>query len=204
MKIKYIENINFIDSLESHKIDKNNWADKFPYAPKVEFKIAHNKTSLLIKFFVEEKCTMAHVDKDNGQVWTDSCVELFISPKDDEHYYNFEFNCIGKILIGYRKDRNDAIHAPKEVLDMVIRKASLGDKTFQEIYGDNKWTLEVEIPIFTLFKHNFESWQGLEFRMNAYKCGDNLSQPHYLSWAEIQLEKPDFHSPAFFKDALCI
>ena len=34
--------------------------------------------------------------------------------------------------------------------------------------------------------------------MNVYKCGDNLSQPHFLSWQPIHTDKPNFHVPQFF------
>ena len=34
--------------------------------------------------------------------------------------------------------------------------------------------------------------------MNLYKCGDNLSHPHFLSWQPIDTPQPDFHRPEFF------
>ena len=34
--------------------------------------------------------------------------------------------------------------------------------------------------------------------MNLYKCGYNLSHPHFLSWRPIRTEKPYFHRPEFF------
>lgn len=34
--------------------------------------------------------------------------------------------------------------------------------------------------------------------MNLFKCGDELSHPHFLSWQPIRTEKPDFHRPEFF------
>ena len=55
------------------------------------------------------------------------------------------------------------------------------------------------IPPQALFRHDLKTWNGLEARMNLYKCGDNLSHPHFLSWRPIATEKPDFHRPEFFE-----
>ena len=39
-------------------------------------------------------------------------------------------------------------------------------------------------------------------RLNIYKCGDKTAHPHFLSWAPIRTEKPDFHRPEFFGTAI--
>ncbi len=39
---------------------------------------------------------------------------------------------------------------------------------------------------------------GFTLRGNFYKCGDLTSDPHYLSWAPISFERPNFHLSAFF------
>ena len=49
----------------------------------------HNGEYLFVRYDVTEDCTAARVAEDNGEVWTDSCVEFFISP-DNKGYYNFE------------------------------------------------------------------------------------------------------------------
>ena len=86
-----------------------------PYAPTASFRMFHNGEYLFVRYDVAEDCTAARVAEDNGEVWTDSCVEFFIST-DDKGYYNFETNCIGKLLLGFRcKDKEPAM-APKSVL----------------------------------------------------------------------------------------
>ncbi|WP_274957264.1 carbohydrate-binding family 9-like protein [Millionella massiliensis] len=175
----------------------NNWAQEFPYAPKVTFAAAHNGTHLLLTFRVEEECTMAVVTEDNGPVWTDSAVEFFIS-FDDRGYYNFEFSCIGKALLGFRKTKPDVTHATPEVMASILRSSSLGDANFEERRGDNSWELNVAIPASAFFAHDFQSLDGVRARANVYKCGDNLSKPHFLSWQPIRTEKPNFHVPQFF------
>ena len=70
-----------------------NWPGEFPYAPEVSFRMFHTGDWLLLRFDVAENYTAALVTEDNGQVWTDSCVEFFIAP-DEGLYYNFETTCI--------------------------------------------------------------------------------------------------------------
>ena len=190
----------------------NNWAEAFPYAPKVSFRMFHTGAQLLLRFDVEECCTMALVTEDNGEVWTDSCVEFFLALDDgsEQHgngtdngdtaggYYNFETNCAGRMLLAFRKERPNPEYAPKDVMDSVKRTPSLGSEPFAERKGDNRWSLTLAIPATALFRHDIKEWSGLRARMNLYKCGDKLSRPHYLSWKPIANPEPNFHLTKFF------
>lgn len=179
-------------------IDQCNWPIAFPYAPSANFSIAYDDEALYIRFRVIEQCTAARVGVDQGPVWTDSCVEFFVS-FDDSGYYNFEFSCIGKLLLAFRKEKPAPEPAPAEILALVKRHSTIGDECFDERTGDElDWELNVKIPREAFFKHNIESFAGISARANFYKCGDNLSKPHYLSWAPIDADKPNFHLPQFF------
>jgi hypothetical protein len=46
--------------------------------------------------------------------------------------------------------------------------------------------------------HQLKSLKNIKCKANFYKCGDELSQPHYLSWNNIKSGKPNFHLPEFF------
>ena len=118
----------------------NNWAAEYPYAPRVRFAAGHDGKRLLLRFEVEEGCTMARVAEDNGPVWTDSAVEFFIS-FDERGYYNFEFNCIGRALLGFRKTKPEVRHADEEIMGLIVRRASLGGEPFEERRGiiDGRW-----------------------------------------------------------------
>ncbi len=179
-------------------IDNCNWEKEFPYSPSANFSVAHDDDALYIRFRVIEQCTMALVSEDNGEVWTDSCVEFFVA-FDDSGYYNFEFNCIGKMLFAFRKEKPSPEYAPTDVMAMIGRVSTLPDECFEERTGDElDWELNVRIPKEAFFKHNINSFTGLEARANFYKCGDNLSKPHFLSWAPIATDTPNFHIPEFF------
>lgn len=184
--------------IEPQAIACCNWPEEFPYAPEVSFRMFHTGAWLLLRFDVAERYTAARVTADNGEVWTDSCVEFFLSP-DGKKYYNFETTCIGRMLLAARTSRHDADPAGPEVLAQVKRCTTLPfGETFGEREGDNRWSLTLAIPPQALFRHEITDWSGLRARMNLYKCGDRLSHPHFLSWQPIRTEKPDFHRPEFF------
>lgn len=176
----------------------NNWAEEFPYAPKVNFRMFHSGEDLHLRFEVEEQYTQALVERDNGNVWTDSCVEFFLS-LDDRGYYNFETTCIGRMLMAFRKVKPEPTYATEEILSLIERTPSIGSEPFAELIGENKWTMTLKIPAAALFRHELKSWQGVEARMNLYKCGDNLTKPHFLSWKAIDMPSPNFHVPQFFE-----
>ncbi|MDD4871084.1 MAG: carbohydrate-binding family 9-like protein [Kiritimatiellae bacterium] len=179
------------------KIDIINWAS-FPYKPEVRFIMAYGVNEIYLKFYVREKNTKAEKNENNQMVCEDSCVEFFVSPVDDGLYYNFEFNPIGTTLLGCGTGRHAIVWAPSIHIDRIRRLASMGNVTFPEIKGDNKWTLTVAIPFEVFFKHNIRSIKGKSFRANFYKCGDKLSAPHYVTWNPVKTEQPDYHRPEYF------
>jgi hypothetical protein len=74
----------------------------------------------------------------------------------------------------------------------------MGTEPFAEIKGDNRWALTMAIPLETFFHHEIGDLRGKSFRANFYKCGDKLSNPHYVTWNPIGTEKPDYHRPEHF------
>ena len=67
-------------------ISTANWPDEFPYTPDVRFRIAHNGSMILLEYTVAEDYIRAMAKEDNGPVWEDSCVEMFIT-FDNFNYY---------------------------------------------------------------------------------------------------------------------
>lgn len=181
----------------SGKIDKVNW-EKFSYKPEVTFKIAHAETEIYLQFQVSERYIRARHLVDNDNVWTDSCVEFFISPQDDSGYYNMEFNCIGTTLIGFGYNKTERERGGIEITGKVRRRPSLGGQAIEHREGEFSWDLTLIIPVSCFFKHQIQSLSGLNARVNFYKCGDELKESHYLSWNPIEFERPNFHLPQYF------
>lgn len=178
-------------------IDIVNW-EAYPYKPVVKFRIAHTDNSILLQYKVKEASVRAKYGNDNGSVWTDSCVEFFLIPGNDNTYYNFECNCIGTVLLGAGSGRNDREHAGQEVMETIKRWASLGREPFEERIGETEWEVALIIPYTAFFKNQVNSLDGRDIRANFYKCGDELQTPHFLSWNPIGVENPNFHLPEYF------
>lgn len=175
-----------------------NWPQEFPYAPQAEFRLAHTGDTLLIDYRVAEHSVAAVAQADGGRVWEDSCCELFLQPTTGGPYYNIECNCAGTLLIACGPVREGREPAPQEVLNGVKRWSSLGREPFTERVGDVGWHLSLIVPACTFFGHEIADLSGRSMRGNAYKCGDLLERPHFLSWAPIPIAAPDFHRPDFF------
>lgn len=178
-----------------------NWPEQFPYAPQVRFRIWHDDESLHIIYDVKEKTTKAEQTILGQPVYMDSCVECFIQPEPqtDPHYYNFEWNAAGKLAMACRTCRQDPENAPEEVLKSVDVNPSLGYAPFAEKPVD-AWTLEVRIPVSAFFHSSVRSLSGRKMKMNFYKCGDGLKDLHYITWAPVKTENPDYHRPEFFQE----
>lgn len=179
------------------QLEMVNWA-KFPYHPEVSVQIAWNENELFLRYRVNEQSVKAEIDESNGQVWTDSCVEFFLSPEGNDEYYNLEMNCIGTALLGFRKKGEPAIHASEEQIATIRRISSLGDSPFPERKKPTDWQITMAIPWEVFFKHAIKPEKGIKVRGNFYKCGDELSVPHFVSWTKIKTEKPNFHAPEYF------
>lgn len=173
-----------------------NW-EAYPYSPEVAFRIAYTDHAVLLHYKVKEKSVRGKYTKPNGQVWTDSCVEFFVSPGQDGTYYNIECNCIGTILLGTGKDGVKS-HAGAETIATIDRWTSLGSDPFAERLEETAWEAALVIPFTAFFNHHIDSLEGKNIRANFYKCGDELSTPHFVSWNPIETEHPNFHVPEFF------
>ena len=182
---------------EVHIVGIVPWQE-YPYKPKVHFKIAYSDNEILLKVSVKENFIRAKYDKINDPVYRDSCFEFFISPDNNDQFYNYEFNCIGTPYLAYGKPKINRQEASTQVVQSIRRLSSLGSQTFEEKQGNFEWEMTIAIPLATLFKHNLKDMKGKTCHVNFYKCGDELTKPHYLAWNNIETGKPDFHRPEFF------
>lgn len=181
-----------LDHQEKHALEFVPWP-VYPYKPRVQFSIAHSNDGIFLKYFVNEKYIRAAAGSINGAVWEDACVEFFVS-FDETGYYNLEFNCIGTALAGFGKIKGSRVRLSEEI----IRKIKYGSMISNGETGHIHWELTVAIPLEVFAHHDFSSLKGRMARANFYKCGDALPDPHFISWANIEAPKPDFHLAPFF------
>lgn len=191
----------FFEFSEPQAIDILPWAH-VGEKPVVHFAIAHDGAHIYLRYTVQEHSVIAKTTQKNGPVWQDSCVEFFVIPENDGVYYNFEMNCIGAILLYAGKTRQERTPATDAVIDKIVIESSLGSKPFEEQTGYFDWTLTAVIPISCFFQHDVITLKGKTCRANFYKCGDGLSQPHYLAWNNIETATPDFHTSQYFGEIM--
>ena len=182
---------------EGYAIDRVNWPG-YEYQPKVRFNIGYGEKEIYIKYYVHEQYVMAQKKKSNQSVCEDSCVEFFVSPDSDGIYYNFEFNPIGTCLLGKGTGRADSKVVDPEYVSKIRRLGTMGTEAFNEKTGDQYWELTVAIPVEAFAGKDIKTLEGKVFKANFYKCGDKLTQPHYLTWNPVGTTNPDYHRPEYF------
>lgn len=186
----------YLDKCERNSINSVNWSE-FPYCPEVSFAMGYNSNGFLLKYWVREDCFIAAKTDTNDNVYQDSCVEFFVA-FDDKGYYNLEWNGIGTTLMGYGKDRYDRVRLDSAVVNRIDCKSSLPHIAVSEEIGYTEWSLTLFLPLEVFIYHIPALILRESFKANFYKCGDSLSQRHYLSWSPIATHRPDFHQPSFF------
>lgn len=195
LDIEQAENL-LESNVELQNIGTINWSE-YAYKPEVNFRIAYWQDEIWLKYYVSEENILAKETNINGGVHKDSCVEFFISPGKEE-YYNFEFNCIGVPHVSYGKARAERVSIDPEILKLIKVKSSLGDQPFDEKTGGHEWEMMIIIPKVCFSHDNNLIFKGLKANANFYKCGDDTSKPHFITWNPVGTKDPDYHQPAYF------
>lgn len=179
-------------------VESLNWPDKFPYRPLTVVSAAHSGTTLYLDFLVRCNYLRAEHYTDNDLVCEDSSVEFYLSPdpRHPDEYISLGVNCIGTMRGTRYSSDGSCRQIEPAVLKRVRRMASVGTRPFCEVEGSFIWSVVLAIPLDVLGI----SYEGKphEFRGNFNKCATCTSQPHYMSWAPISAETPDFHHPEAF------
>lgn len=185
---------------ESHAVSNINWPS-YPYCPEVKFRIGHWADQIILKFNVREQSVRAVETRINGDVYKDSCVEFFISTHNN-HYYNFEFSCIGTIHVAYGEGRHNRKLLPENIIKKIEVSSSLGNEPFDTRNGDISWSLTCIIPGACFIHDTSFKLNGKKARANFYKCGDELPVPHFVTWSPIGTPEPDYHQPEYFGEVI--
>lgn len=196
-KVSPIAHVSFLlDSYEKNHIGMVPWPGD-GYKPDVHFAIAFGNDNIFIKYYVSEKSVRAIYKQPNEPVYKDSCVEFFVAFGDEKGYYNFEFNCAGTCMLGFGTNRTNRKLLPETTIRTIRHQTNLKlvDNSGQ---GGIGWELTLMIPLEVFCNHSISSLNGKQCRVNFYKCGDELPDPHFLAWNDIKSTDPNFHLPEFF------
>lgn len=183
-----------LDEHNKQLISHALWID-VPQKPLAEFAIAHSCDVIFLKYYVSEKHIAAVHRHINAPVYKDSCVEFFISLGNDLNYYNLEFNCAGTVLGGYGTDKKSRRFLNRNLLRRIRTEANVSFNKENQLF---EWQLTVAIPVTVFEFHQIEDFSGVTCRLNFFKCGDDLPEPHYLAWNIIDDAEPNFHRPEYF------
>lgn len=194
-ELDYSQLANSLKHLPWNLIDKAPWQKEYPYTPEAKFQIAYDDEAIYIHYHIQEEFIKAQYIRPNENIWEDSCVEFFISFDNREHYYNLEFNVLGAGLIGFGT-------SDKATRNRLSAAEILSVNTCTEVKslnGKKSWKEILRVPL-AIFGKTFLDVQGQTFAANFYKCGDELPNPHFMAWNNIDNPKPNFHLPEFFGD----
>lgn len=173
------------------------------HIPGTQVKIAYDDTAVYVIFRVEDRYVRAAATSHQGNVCRDSCVEFFFSPGADAPgpYFNIEMNCGGTMLFHFQQAPGEGrIEIPESDRSQIETAHSLPRIVDPEIEKPVTWTIEYRLPITILEKycHVTRPAPGVTWRANFYKCADQTSHPHWLTWSSVDSPAPDFHLPQFF------
>lgn len=173
------------------------------HQPKAQAKAAYDDQAIYLIWKVEDKYVRAIYTKHQEDVWRDSCAEFFFTPGGDPKergYFNLETNCTGVKLFGIHVPESEGKKLTAEDFASITTASSLKGPIETEIEKPTTWTLEYRIPLSLLEKYTKieRPRPGVTWRANFYKCADDSSHPHWLTWSPITDPEPNFHRPKYF------
>lgn len=182
---------------------RNHMGTMPDHFPKTEFKIAYEKEAIHVMFRVEDRYVRAVAAAHQDSVCGDSCVEFFFTPGPDVSpgYFNIEMNCGGTLLFHFHPGSDKRrIEIPKRDCERITTMHSLPRMVTPEIQEPVTWTVAYAVPIALLKRYcqlHPPAPQAV-WRANFYKCADNTTHPHWLTWSPVDHPKPNFHLPGSF------
>lgn len=190
------------ENIKSLKIE--HYMGEMPkFHPYTEVKMMYDDENLYIIFRVKDRYVQCVIQKPQGAVYEEACVEFFFSPDESLQfdYFNIETNCIGTVLMGYNSlSTRKSISIEVEDIKKIEIAHSLPNIVDQEIIEPVTWTIEYRIPLCMLEKYVriTHPEQGVTWRANFYKIAEKGSNPHFRTWAFVNHKSPNFHLPQYF------
>lgn len=198
----FFDRIKLINEAGLHlAIKEVNWPNEFPKTLPVSVHVAHDSKRIYLYYQVQGEELRARNTKDFQPVWEDSCVEFFVQRKGERSYVNFEFNVQGVLLASKRESKESAEKLSQKTMSSIVRFTTIRHYYNAELEVSD-WTLYTEIPKEAFGFSVNEELSHQTIRANFYKCGDETSQPHFISWSPIDFPKPNFHIPQFFGELI--
>lgn len=172
------------------------------HRPRTQAKMTYDDEAVYVIFPVEDRYVRARATEHQKGVSQDSCVEFFFSPGPEVSagYFYLEMNCGGTMLFRFNGPNNAVVELKQEDYGTMKIAHSLPKTVDPEIQDALTWTLEYRLPLALLRKvcPVVSPGPGVAWRANFYKCADDSSHPHWLTWSPVENPDPYFHLPKFF------
>lgn len=176
------------------------------HRPRTCVRLLWQSDALHLRFDVDDQFVCCRHMQRQGPVCKDSCVEAFIQPAGSRGYFNFEINIAGVLHASYIQDHTRTSTGFKQwtplddtQLDSIMIRADRHDVIDSEMSESLTWRIICRIP-----RSAFEAYAGPVtfdggacWRANFYKCADESSHPHWLSWQPVG-QTLNFHQPQTF------
>ncbi len=181
----------------------NFMGEKPTHSPKTQAKLAYDDSTIYVIFKVEDQYVKSVHDKNQDPVFKDSCVEFFFTPGKDVKagYFNLEMNCGGTMLFHHQLiPREGSVKISEKDIEQIKVVSSLPKIIDPEIDKKTTWLVSYSIPFSVLNNYHklAKPQTGTIWRANFYKCADDTSHPHWLTWSPIDFPTPNFHVPEYF------
>ena len=172
------------DAIEAVELVHQPWLAPCDIAAKA--KLCHDGENLYVRMEAKEANIRATLTGPLDQVCNDSCMEFFFAPKmDDCRYFNFEWNKLCNAYVGFGGERRTRVRQILKNPQAIFAPASFDTP--------DGWAIEYRVPLSFIRMYVPEfAFEG-QAACNFYKCGDETEIPHYLAWAPLSSEKPDYH-----------
>lgn len=193
----------------------NNPQRASDHRPPTRAQLLYDDAHLYLRFRVEDRYVRVVNTGHQAMVCRDSCVEFFFAPAPGTTpaagvtYFNLETNAGGHKLLYHCTFRNNGKggggfdHEPIDTawMDRIETWHSLPEKIEPEITEPTTWGVAMALPL-ALFEDRLGEpltvGPGTIWRGNFYKCGDQTSHPHWLSWKPVTCDPLSFHHPPSF------
>ena len=98
-------------------------------------------------------------------------------------------NCIGTMLFEQQTARNENVRSVSPAAaETITVYHSLQETIEPERTDPVEWIIQYRLPfdVLTAYAPVTRSLPGTVWKGNFYKCGDNTTNPHWLTWSEIK------------------
>lgn len=195
IKIPLIHKYDDIINCEKHPIAHYMW--RCIRRPEAYGQLAVlNGEGLVIRLVCHESDPLTTYTHNFDPVYKDSALEVFfLFGSVGDIYMNFEFNSAGAVLTMAGSEREGRIPLDEDAISKLNIRAEK---------KEDAWSVTFFLPLSIIrsFYPDMTLDSGRTFSFNFYKISESSIDEHYGALTEIVLEKPDFHVPQFFAQAV--